>query len=45
MRTLDFVEFLYAKGYEDEQIKYIEDAFNNKKPLSNSMHPSVFSII
>ncbi len=38
MRTLDFVEFLYAKGYEDEQIKYIEDAFNNKKPLSNSMH-------
>lgn len=40
MRTLDFKEFLWAKGYKDEQIKLLEDAFYQKKPLPNSMHSS-----
>lgn len=38
MRTLDFKEFLWAKGYKDEQIKILEDAFYARQPLSNSMH-------
>ena len=38
MRTLDFEEFLWAKGFKEEQVSYIKDAFKEKKPLSNSMH-------
>ncbi len=38
MRTLDFQEFLWAKGFKDEQVRYLEDAFYRRKPLSNSMH-------
>ena len=38
MRTMDFEEFLWAKGYKDEQIALIRKAFENKSPLSNSMH-------
>ncbi|MCQ3035530.1 MAG: AAA family ATPase [Bacilli bacterium] len=40
MRTMDFEEFLWAKGYKDEQILLIKEAFENKKPLSNSIHES-----
>lgn len=36
MRTLDFEEFLLAKGFKNQQIKYIQDAFNKKEPLSTS---------
>ena len=38
MRTLDFEEFLWAKGYEDSQISYIKNAFENREGLSESMH-------
>lgn len=38
MRTLDFKEFLWAKGYKDAQIQFLEDAFYQRKPLSISMH-------
>ena len=38
MRTFDFEEFLCAKGLKEEQISFIKDAFNERKPLSNSMH-------
>ncbi len=38
MRTLDFEEFLWAKGYGDNEISYIHDAFNSRKALSKSMH-------
>lgn len=38
MRTMDFEEFLWAKGYKDEQISLIKQAFEKKEPLSNSMH-------
>ena len=38
MRTMDFEEFLWAKGYQEEQIHYIQEAFDHKTPLSNSMH-------
>ena len=40
MRTLDFKEFLWAKGFKDEQIDFIEEAFRKKAPLSQSMHDS-----
>ena len=40
MRTMDFEEFLWAKGYKDEQIAYIRNAFKERKPLTNSMHES-----
>ncbi len=40
MRTLDFKEFLWAKGYKDEQINLLEDAYYKRTALSNSMHQS-----
>ena len=40
MRTMDFEEFLWAKGYKDEQISYIRNAFKERKPLTKSMHES-----
>ena len=38
MRTLDFEEFLWAKGYGDKEVSYIKDAFETRKALSKSMH-------
>lgn len=40
MRTLDFEEFLWAKGYGDDQVALLQDAFSKRKPLSNSIHES-----
>lgn len=44
MRTLDFEEFLWAKGYTDKQIGYLKEAFDKKEPLSVSMHESFRSL-
>ncbi len=44
MRTLDFEEFLWAKGFREEQIGYLEEAFASKTPLSKSMHDSFASL-
>ena len=40
MRTLDFEEFMWAKGYGNQQIAYIKEAFETRKALSKSMHNS-----
>ncbi|MBE6126533.1 MAG: DUF4143 domain-containing protein [Erysipelotrichaceae bacterium] len=40
MRTMDFEEFLWAKGYKDAQISHIREAYAQRKPVSNSMHES-----
>ena len=40
MRTMDFEEFLWAKGYHDAQIDLIRNAFRERKPLSSSAHES-----
>lgn len=40
MRTLDFEEFMWAKGYGDKETAYLKDAFEARRPLSNSMHAS-----
>ena len=44
MRTLDFEEFLWAKGFSDEQINYLHDAFFKREPLSQSTHDSFTSL-
>ena len=44
MRTLDFEEFLWAKGYKDKEIAYIQEAFDNQTPLSLSMHNTFTSL-
>ena len=44
MRTLDFEEFLWAKGLKDREVAYIKDAFAEKKPLSKAMHGSFTSL-
>lgn len=44
MRTLDFEEFLWAKGYRDTEVAYIKQAFENKEPLSKSMHNTFASL-
>lgn len=44
MRTLDFEEFLWAKGYGDREVSYIRDAFKARSALSKSMHGSFTSL-
>lgn len=44
MRTLDFEEFLWAKGLGDEQVSFIKNAFNERKALSDSMHKTFSSL-
>ena len=44
MRTLDFEEFLWAKGYGDREVSHIRDAFEARSPLSKSMHSSFTSL-
>lgn len=40
MRTLDFEEFLWAKGYGDREVAYMQEAFESRTPLSKAMHGS-----
>ena len=40
MRTLDFEEFLWAKGYGDTEVSYMKEAFESRRALSKSMHGS-----
>lgn len=40
MRTLDFEEFMWAKGYGDKEVSYILEAFESRSALSKSMHDS-----
>ena len=40
MRTLDFEEFLWAKGLGDKEVSYIREAFEARNALSKSMHGS-----
>lgn len=44
MRTLDFEEFLWAKGLGEEQVSFIRKAFNERKALSDSMHKTFSSL-
>jgi predicted AAA+ superfamily ATPase len=44
MRTLDFEEFLWAKGYKDKEVSYIKEAFEERRPLSSAMHSSFSSL-
>ena len=44
MRTLDFEEFLWAKGFGDKEVSYIREAFEARSALSKSMHGSFTSL-
>lgn len=44
MRTLDFEEFLWAKGFGQRQVSFLEEAFKAKAPLAKSMHESFSSL-
>ena len=44
MRTLDFEEFLWAKGFGDKEVSYIKEAFESRRALSKSMHGSFTSL-
>ena len=44
MRTLDFEEFLWAKGLGDREVSYIREAFESRNALSKSMHGSFTSL-
>ncbi len=44
MRTLDFEEFLWAKGLKETQVNYLLEAFDSKASLSKSMHGSFTSL-
>lgn len=41
MRTLDFEEFLWAKGVSEETLDYLKTEFNEKKPISEAIHRSL----
>ena len=38
MKTMDFEEFLWAKGYKDDHITIIENYFNNREKVNLSTH-------
>ena len=38
MKTMDFEEFLWANGYQEKQIDYLLECFNNKRPVSENIH-------
>lgn len=44
MRTLDFEEFLWAKGFGDKEVSYIREAFQARRALTASMHGSFTSL-
>jgi predicted AAA+ superfamily ATPase len=44
MRTLDFEEFLWAKGFGDKEVSYIREAFQSRRALTASMHGSFTSL-
>ena len=44
MRTLDFEEFLWAKGFGCKEVSYIREAFASRSALSKSMHGSFTSL-
>ena len=38
MHTLDFEEFLWANGYNDNQINFLEECFAQRKKIPDSVH-------
>ena len=44
MKTLDFEEFLWAKGFGHKEVAYIREAFETRVALSKSMHGSFTSL-
>ena len=43
MKSMDFEEYLWAKGISNEIITYINDSFNNKEKVSDSINETMNS--
>ena len=43
MKSMDFEEYLWAKGISNEIIIYINDSFNNKEKVSDSINETMNS--
>ena len=41
MYPLDFEEFLWSKGINNDVINYLKNCFNNKTPISKSIHEAM----
>jgi len=44
MHTLDFEEFLWAKGYASSSIAFLEECFQKRKPIPSSVHEKLLSV-
>lgn len=42
MKSMDFEEFLWAKGIKPEVISYLKTCFEQRKPVSESTHNAMF---
>ena len=38
MKTMDFEEFLWALGYQEKQIDFLQDCFEKKEPVPENVH-------
>lgn len=38
IHSMDFEEFLWAKGIDEEMLKYLEDCYNNKETINEAVH-------
>lgn len=41
MYTLDFEEFLWAKGFSSENLRFLEECFSQRKPIPPSVHETM----
>ncbi len=44
MYPMDFLEFLWALGYEDDDIQYFKDRLDAKVPIDESTHEKMFDL-
>ncbi len=43
MKSMDFKEYLWAKGISDNVISYVENCFETKEKLSKSVNKTIIS--
>lgn len=44
MMTLDFEEFLWAKGYSPSSLAFLEECFKNRSPIPSATHETFLSL-
>ena len=45
MRPLDFEEYLWARGYDDEAVAYLWDCFVQLKPIPQAIHRNMMALM